>query len=131
MGMTNKLTPANEDYLEAIFQLGGQEERSVRSVDLAAQLDVSKASVNKALAHLKNAGLVSQPHYGDITLTEKGLVYARSIFERHHVLYRFLADILGVEPLTAAEEACKMEHAISEDTLRRWDNYLGTLDIRD
>ena len=129
--MTNKLTPANEDYLEAIFQLGGQEKQSVRSVDLASQLDVSKASVNKALANLKKADLVEQPHYGDITLTEKGHAYARSIFERHHVLYRFLADILGVESFTAAEEACKMEHAISEDTLRRWADYLDSLDLQD
>ena len=125
--MTDRLTPANEDYLEAIYQLSGQSSTPVRSVDLAASLDVSKASVNKALTNLKKAGLVTQPHYGDITLTQKGFAYAGGISERHHVLYRFLVDTLGVEPLTAANEACTMEHAISEDTLRRWVEYLDSL----
>ena len=126
--MVDKLTPAHEDYLEAIYQLGGLGETSVRSVDLAARLDVSKSSVNKALINLKKAGLASQPHYGDITLTQEGLDYATGIFERHHMLYRFLVDTLGVEPKTAAEEACIMEHAISEDTLKRWAEYLDSLD---
>ena len=124
--MTDRLTPANEDYLEAIYQLGGRGASAVRSVDLAAKLDVSKASVNKAVANLKKVGLITQRPYRDITLTQRGLVYASSILERHHVLYHFLVDALGVEPLTAAVEACVMEHAISEDTLRRWAEYLGS-----
>jgi len=125
--MTDKLTPANEDYLEAIYQLGAQGSLPVRSVDLASKLDVSKASVNKALANLKKAELVEQPHYGDITLTGKGRSYANSILERHRVLYHFLIDVLGVEPYTAQEEACIMEHAISDDTLRRWTDHLNSL----
>jgi Mn-dependent DtxR family transcriptional regulator len=96
----------------------------VRSVDLATKLDVSKASVNKALSTLKRAGLVEQPHYGDITLTDDGREYASSILDRHHVLYHFLIDVLRVEPAVAAEEACIMEHAISDDTLRRWTDFL-------
>ncbi|MCL1847105.1 MAG: metal-dependent transcriptional regulator [Coriobacteriia bacterium] len=114
----SKLTSANEDYLEAIYELGGSR-NPVRSVDLAARLEVSKASVSGALKNLKQAGLVEQPFYGDITLTEKGETYAAAILERHHVLYHFLLDVLGVEPSTAADEACKMEHAISDDTLSR------------
>jgi Mn-dependent DtxR family transcriptional regulator len=119
----NKLSPANEDYLEAVYQLGG-EHGSVRSVDLAAKLGVSKASVNKAVSNLKAAGLVNQPHYGDITLTKDGQKYARSVLDRHHVLYHFLIDNLGVQPQVAAQEACEMEHAISDDTLERWIAYL-------
>jgi Mn-dependent DtxR family transcriptional regulator len=114
----DKLSPANEDYLEAVFELGGTE-RSVRSVDLATKLEVSKASVNNAINNLKQAGLVEQPYYGGITLTQKGAEYAAGILERHHVLYHFLLDVLGVQPDVAAEEACKMEHAISDDTLER------------
>jgi Mn-dependent DtxR family transcriptional regulator len=113
-----KLTAANEDYLEAIYELGGPE-GSVRSVDIAAKLEVSKASVNNALGKLKQAGLVEQPYYGDITLTEAGRVYAAGVLDRHHALYHFLLDVLGVEPQVAAEEACRMEHAISDDTQRR------------
>jgi len=125
--MTKKLTPAHEDYLEAIYQLGDKGTASVRSVDLAAKLNVSKASVNKALTNLKKERLVDQPYYGDITLTEKGHLYASSIQERHHVLYQFLVDVLGVEPPVADEEACLIEHAISDDTLRRWVNHISSL----
>lgn len=123
---TPKLTSANEDYLEAILELGGMT-GEVRSVDLAAKLDVSKASVNNALNNLKTAGLVEQPYYGDITLTKEGAVYAASILERHHVLYHFLLDVLGVAPEVAVEEACKMEHAISDDTLERLTKHLRTV----
>ncbi len=120
---TDKLTPANEDYLEAIYELG-RDSGSVRSVDLAAKLDVSKASVNNALKNLKQAGYIEQPHYGDITLTGEGADYAAGILERHHVLYHFLLDVLGVDPETAVEEACEMEHAISDDTLKRLTKHL-------
>jgi len=126
--MTNKLTPAHEDYLEAIYELGDKGTATVRSVDLAAKLDVSKASVNKALTNLKKAGLVEQPYYGGITLTSKGHLYASSIQERHQVLFQFLVDVLGVEPLIADEEACMLEHAISDDTLKRWVDHLRSLD---
>ena len=114
-----KLSSSNEDYLEAIYQLGGAT-KAIRSVDLAGKLEVSKASVNKAINNLKNAGLVTQPHYGDISLTGEGLRYARRVLSRHEILTQFLTEVLEVEPLRAQEEACKMEHAISDDTLDRW-----------
>jgi Mn-dependent DtxR family transcriptional regulator len=125
----DKLSPANEDYLEAIFELGGTD-GPVRSVDLANKLSVSKASVNNAVSNLKQAGLVEQPYYGDITLTSRGAEYAAGILERHHVLYHFLLDVLGVQPEVAADEACKMEHAISDDTLRRLTAHLKTAVMR-
>ncbi|MCL1798589.1 MAG: metal-dependent transcriptional regulator [Eggerthellaceae bacterium] len=117
------LTPANEDYLEAILELGGAA-GAVRLVDLAARLGVSKASVSGALKNLKQAGFAEQPFYGGITLTGKGAEYASGIFERHQMLYHFLSDVLGVEPTRAADEACRMEHAISDDTLKRLTAYL-------
>jgi Mn-dependent DtxR family transcriptional regulator len=113
-----KITAANEDYLEAIYELGG-DIGPVRSVDLALKLEVSKASVNNALSNLKKAGLVEQPYYGDITLTAEGKTYAASVLDRHHALYHFLLDILGVQPQVAVEEACRMEHAISDDTQQK------------
>jgi Mn-dependent DtxR family transcriptional regulator len=121
------LSASLEDYLEAIYQLAGGSagaEHEVRPVDLAAKLDVSKASVSKALAHLKDSGYVEQPHYGSITLTRAGRKLAAGVLERHHVLYHFLIDVLGVEPAIAADEACAMEHAISDDTLERWTRFL-------
>ncbi len=118
-----RLSASNEDYLEAIYQLGGAG-LSVRSVDLATKLDVSKASVNKAVNNLKSAGLVEQPHYGDITLTEKGLLYARGVQSRHEVLSQFLIQVLDINPETAQAEACEMEHAISDETLDRWKEFM-------
>ncbi|MDR2108373.1 MAG: metal-dependent transcriptional regulator [Coriobacteriales bacterium] len=118
-----KLTPANEDYLEAIFQLGG-DSGPVRSVDVANKLGVSKASVNRAVSNLKAVGFVTQQYYGDVNLTPTGMKYARGVLDRHHVLYHFLIDNLGVKPEIAAQEACEMEHAISDDTLKRWTAYI-------
>lgn len=120
------LSPANEDYLEAILALGGSK-GTVRSVDLAERLKVSKASVNNAIKVLKESGYAEQPLYGAITLTEKGAEYAAGVLERHHVLYHFLLDVLGVEPQVAAREACIMEHAICDDTLKRLNAHLKDL----
>ncbi|MDR0888754.1 MAG: metal-dependent transcriptional regulator [Coriobacteriales bacterium] len=118
-----ELSASLEDYLEAIYQIGG-EHGAVRSVDLAAKLNVSKASVSKALVALKAQGLIDKPYYGGITFTAAGATYASRVLERHHVLYHFLIDVLGVAPDVAAREACDMEHAISDDTLERWTAYM-------
>ena len=119
----DKLSSSHEDYLEAVFQLGGMD-KAIRSVDLANKMGVSKASVNKAVNHLKSAGLVEQPHYGDISLTTEGLAYAQKVLNRHEVLSQFLTEVLGVEPLRAQDEACAMEHAISDDTLDLWIEFM-------
>ena len=118
------LTKASEDYLECILRLALDIDDTgtagVRSVDVAEHMDVSKASVNKALSILKDEGMVSQSRYGRVTLTETGLHYARMTWRAHRALKAFLTTELGVDPETADEEACLMEHALSEDTLLRW-----------
>ena len=83
---------SHEDYLEAIVMLGGTTDAPVRSVDVANKLGVSKASVNKAISALKEQELVVQPHYGDITLTEAGYAYGRSVLDRHRMLFDFLRE---------------------------------------
>ncbi|WP_077598683.1 metal-dependent transcriptional regulator [Olsenella urininfantis] len=120
------LTMANEDYLEAIYRITMQSDlgEGIRSVDVADQLDVSKASVNKALATLKEAGYVEQTRYGRVTLTEEGKKYAAHVWRCHRMLRSFLVRDLGVEPETADSEACLMEHALSYDTQNRWLTYL-------
>jgi Mn-dependent DtxR family transcriptional regulator len=118
-----RLTSSGEDYIEAIYLLGGAT-GPVRSVDLATHMDVSKASVNKAVASLKERQLVEQPYYGDITLTEQGISYAQRVLKRHRTLKSFLTDVLGVDDDVAEEEACIMEHAISDDTLLRLEEHL-------
>jgi len=123
----HSLTMAGEDYIEAIYRLeteSGQEGAGIRSVDVAEMLDVSKASVNKALNSLKENGMVEQMRYGKVTLTETGKEYARDVWRRHRALRAFLEQELGVDEQTADDEACLMEHALSEDTMQRWIGYL-------
>ncbi|MDO4429535.1 MAG: metal-dependent transcriptional regulator [Atopobiaceae bacterium] len=122
------LSRAGEDYLEAIYRLAcagsSEAERSVRSVDVAEQLGVSKASVNKALSTLKEAGMVEQSRYGRVTLTPEGRRYASLVWRAHRALRIFLESDLGVAPETADSEACLMEHVLSEDTMERLIGYL-------
>ncbi len=123
-----RLTPAHEDYIEAIVELEESQERSeIRSVDIATLLGVSKASVNKALQTLREAGYIEQERYGRITLTESGRAYGAEIWARHQMLRRFLTEDLGVDSETANKEACMMEHAVSQDTMNRWVAWLDRL----
>ena len=124
-----KISVSHEDYLEAIVMLGGTTERPVRSVEIAKKLGVSKASVSKALSVLKDQGFLVQPYYGDVTLTEKGLQYGSSVLERHELLTTFLHKALGIDAETAEEEACMMEHAISDSSFEKWVEYIKKLDL--
>lgn len=123
-GAKPHLTMANEDYLECIVRIEAegpdQGADGIRSVEIAQRLDVSKASVNKAIASLKSQGMVEQAHYGKVRLTEEGRSIGAAVWRRHRMLRAFLIDELGVEFDRADEEACKMEHALSEDTMDRW-----------
>lgn len=128
------LTMANEDYLECIVRIeaegAGHGDDGIRSVEIAQRLDVSKASVNKAIASLKNQGMVEQSHYGKVRLTERGRIVGAAVWRRHRMLRAFLTDELGVESERADEEACEMEHALSEDTMNRWLTHLERDGIR-
>lgn len=124
-----KMSMSREDYLEAIVELGGTTEVSVRSVDIASKLGVSKASVNKAIGSLKERGLVDQPFYGDITLTQEGYEYGQAVLERHHMLFVFLNKALGIPEERADEEACLMEHAISDESFKKWVSYIKKLNL--
>lgn len=108
-----------EDYLEMIFMLGGE---NVRSVDIATHMQVSKASVNRAVNTLMEKGLVSKALYGEIGLTPIGKATSENVLRKHTVIRKFLAEVLGVSDTVADQEACGIEHNISEDTLRRLEN---------
>ena len=122
------LTMAGEDYIESIYRLmeegQGSAELGVRSVDVAEDLGVSKASVSKALSYLKESGMVEQARYGRVTLTDAGTAYARDVWRRHRALRQFLMVELGIEPDTADDEACLMEHNLSADTMDKLYRYL-------
>ena len=118
--MPQELTSSYEDYIEAIYDLSLRSGGSVRSVDVANELGFSKASVARATKNLREGGYIEQERYGEITLTEKGEEYGKRILCRHHILRSFLIEVLGVDKEKANEEACEMEHTISQDTMDKW-----------
>ena len=99
-----KILSSAQDYLEAILELS-ENSSNVKSVDVAKKLDVSRASVNRAVNVLKEQGYITQERYSDIYLTEKGLAEARAVKETHTLLQKFLVDILGVSPVTGETHA--------------------------
>lgn len=120
------LREASENYLEAILKLE-DENRSVRSIDVAGELGVSRPSVNKALGVLKKAGMVEQQPYGRISLTENGRDRATEVLRRHNTLKAFLVGVLGVDESTADFDACKMEHVMSEQTMKKLTDYFENI----
>lgn len=118
------LSESGENYLETILELETSEGVAVRSVDVAAHMRVSRASVSKAMHALRDSGLVDFDPYGSVTLTGNGRRIAGEILERHEMLRRFLIQVLGVEESVADAEACRMEHAIGRETKTRWMEYL-------
>lgn len=124
----DKVSMSHEDYLEAILMLAG-DNAPVRVVDVANKLGVSKASVTKALTNLKEGKYVEQAYYGTITLTPKGRKYGEKILARHNALTLFLNKALGIDLETAEEEACQMEHAISDESFEKWLSYIDELGL--
>lgn len=106
-----------EDYLEAILRLK-QEKGFARSVDIAHMLSVTKPSVSFAMKRLRENGYIEMDDENMITLTDKGNEIAVRIFERHRALTTLLEHI-GVSPEQAREDACKVEHDISEETFEK------------
>lgn len=107
---------SGEMYLEAILVLS-KKNGFVRSIDVSEYLGYSKPSVSRAVGILKNGEYITVEKDGSLTLTEKGREIAEKIFERHTVLSQLLIR-LGVAPETAAADACKMEHAISDESFK-------------
>ncbi len=105
---------SGEMYLETIYVLS-QSTSNVRGIDVGAQMGFSKPSVSRAVGLLKKEGLVMTDEQGYIKLTEAGLKRAETIYERHKLLSRLLMNI-GVDEQTATEDACRIEHYISEKT---------------
>ena len=108
------LLESGEMYLETIYVLS-QKSNAVRGIDIGEHLGYSKPSVSRGLGLLKDAGLVVKDKDGYIKLTEAGEKIAKTIYERHTVLSKLFMD-LGVDEATATEDACRIEHYISETT---------------
>ena len=105
-----------EMYLETIYELS-QRNPNVRSIDVAESMGYSKPSVSRAVGLLKQGGYLIMEKDGSLILTESGLDVAKNIFERHKILSQLLRGF-GIDEKTAAEDACKIEHVISETTFQ-------------
>ena len=108
------LQESGEMYLETIYVLS-KSQPHVRSIDVSEHMGYSKPSVSRAMGILKSGGYITMDGDGFITLTPSGTAVAEKIFERHMVIAGVLMR-LGVEPKVAAEDACRIEHAISDET---------------
>jgi Mn-dependent DtxR family transcriptional regulator len=107
-----RVEESKENYLEAIYVLS-REHGFVRSVDVANYFEFSKPSVSVAMANLRQALLITVDDAGGIHLTDAGRAMAEQVYERHTLLTRFLTG-LGVDPETAQQDACRIEHVISQ-----------------
>lgn len=114
----SKLTFSMENYLEAVYELSVGE-GGARVSDIAARLGVSKASVNSAMNALHQRGLVENEKYREIYLTEEGLRMARLTSQKHVILQTLLHRVIGVDSQQASEDACAMEHVISEESTEK------------
>jgi len=109
-----KTQESEETYLETIFILGKGGE-AVRSVDIAKELNYSRASISVAMKNLREKSLIEVTQNGHIQLTDKGLVIASSMYERHTLISEWLTS-LGVTRDIAVRDACKMEHTLSDES---------------
>lgn len=111
-----KLHESGENYLEVILEIAA-DGGAVRSVEVARRVGVSRASVSKALGVLRQAGMVEPAYYGSVVLTAAGKQRAAEVRRRHELLRRYLTERLGVSAEIAEQDACRMEHAVSDELI--------------
>ena len=118
-----KIQKSSEDYLETMLMLSEQR-GYIKSIDIARHLDVTKPSVSYATKRLRENGYITMDDDGLIHLTETGMSIATKIYDRHKMLSRFL-NLLGIDKETADEDACKIEHDISQETYEAICNHVN------
>ncbi|MGC8768708.1 metal-dependent transcriptional regulator [Calditerrivibrio sp.] len=119
----DELTKSLEDYLEMILMLQ-KEHGSARVTDIAKRLNVKKPAVTNALKILSDKGLVEYFPYKEVQFTRKGKELAENLLDKHKIITRFFTDVLDVEFSVAEDDACKVEHVISEGTFNRLEAFL-------
>ena len=120
--MDSVLTSTLEDYLESILILQ-KRKKVVRVKDVVKKFRVSVASVVEAIKRLQEKKLVVHERYGYVELTHSGILAAQKIYKKHEVIIEFLTDILGLPFNIAEKEACKIEHFVSKETLKRMNKF--------
>ena len=109
---------SGEDYLETILILH-KNTGFVRSIDIANELGYSKPSISRAVGILKSDGYITVEPNGQIVLTDSGMAKAEQVYERHLMLRKFLTDILGVSTENSEQDACRIEHILSDETYEK------------
>ena len=122
-----KILESAENYLETILILH-KRKGSVRSIDIANELEFSKPSVSIAMKNLRENGYIDVNATGNILLLDKGREIAEKIYERHTLLSTFL-QALGIAPETAAEDACRIEHVISAESFEAIKRYAAKMNL--
>jgi len=122
------LTPALEDYLETIYLLQ-QKNNEARVREIAKDRSVKASSVSLALKRLSELGLIRYEQREMIQLTDEGKIAARRVYARHVVLFQFFRDILGMDEGPAREEACGLEHALSDEGMDRFVRFFETISM--
>lgn len=112
------MTESLEDYLETIYVIS-RDKKVTRVKEISERMGVKKPSVINALRELKIRNFISQEKYGYILLTGEGVREAQGILKKHRVLKKFLMDVVGVSERSAENDACKMEHVISGETMKK------------
>ncbi len=118
MRANQQLSASLEDYLEAIFHVI-EEKQAARAKDIVERLGVHNSSVTQALRALSERGLINYAPYDLVTLTDSGRAAAADVVEKHQALRAFLVDVLGLDATSAEDNACRLEHGISQDVLER------------
>lgn len=121
--MDANLTSSLEDYLEVISNYL-KKYNKIRAIDISKELNVSRASVSEALKRLSKQGLINYSRYDAITITEEGEKIAHKVIKKHTLLQEFFSNVLGLEEQEATENACKIEHIISEKVFERLYEYI-------
>ncbi len=120
--MKDRILESKENYLETILILQNRH-GEVRSIDIAAEMDFSKPSVSVAMKNLRAEGCINVDENGRITLTAEGREIAERVYERHLLFTEWLMS-MGISEKTAAEDACRMEHCLSEESFAAIKSYI-------
>ena len=118
-----ELTASLEDYLEVICNYLDKG-KSIRAVDISKELNVSRASVTEALKKLALKGYINYDRYDLLSLTDSGKLLAEKIVSKHNILQRFFEEKLGLSSQEASQNACKIEHVISENAFNKIAEYV-------
>ena len=112
------VSESTEDYLETIYVLT-RRHRAAKTKDIAQKLNISPASVSEMLGKLSEQGYINYEKYKGATLTDRGMREGMRVRRRHRILEKFLTDVLGIKRDKSHEEACRLEHIISDESMKK------------